>query len=113
MLNEEYKIMKYIYKHKNCTYQMLESKFPKEDMYEYLVRYSSYFDGDAPTEQMTNNVYNGEYKYASTAKVIVSHAGEEYIEHKQHEFWAFFFPYAITTLIALSSVIAQIVDLLN
>lgn len=113
MLNKEYKMLKYIYKHKDCTYEMLENKFPEKDIFNYLRYYEEFITGDGPEEQMENGIYNGKFTYKNDAKISISRNGEEYIEHKQHDFWAFFFPYAITTLIAISGVIAQIIGLFN
>lgn len=112
MLNSEYKVLKYISRHENCTYQNLKTKFRKKDIDQILPYINEYIDGDAMKEQMVDGIYNSVFKYDSDAKFRLSRSGEELIERKRHEFWAFFFPYAITTLIALSSVVAQIIEIL-
>ena len=47
----------------------------------------------------------GEYK---TDGYEITIEGRAYIEQKRREFWAFFLPYAITTVIALLSLITSI-----
>ena len=59
---------------------------------------------------MQNGEYVG-YQITDDSTYSANRSGEELIEKKQHEFWGFFFPYAITTLIAVSSVIVQIIEL--
>lgn len=114
MLNSEYKVLKYIYKHPDVTFEKLTTKFCKfENLNTTLRRLDSFIEWSKMEESVDeNNISTGNYHFVNDSAFNISRNGEELIEQKQHEFWAFFFPYAITTLIAVSSVIVQIIELL-
>lgn len=114
MLNSEYKVLKYIYKHPDVTFKKLNAKFHKfENLNTTLRRLDPYIEWSKMEESVDeNNNYTGNYHFVDDSAFNISRNGEELIERKQHEFWAFFFPYAITTLIAASSVTVQIIGLL-
>lgn len=111
MLNSEYKVLKYIYRHPDVSFKKLKKKFSKLNLSIVLRRQGHYLEWTKLEEtQDKNGAYTGNYQFSDDSIFYVSYSGEEYIEKKQHDFWTFFFPYAITTLIAISSVI---IDLLN
>lgn len=62
-------------------------------------------------EKDERGIYTGGYSIPDNANYYLSAKGLEIIEKKQHEFWSFVLPYGITTLIAISSVVAQIIDI--
>lgn len=109
MLKAEYKILKYIKKHEGLSAKSLTKKFPYID--DYYFRIKQYIE-----EEPAINIYNEQIcdkkGLRHDEKVIcITLSGEEVLEKKQHEFWAFVLPYGITTLIAVSSVVAQIIDI--
>ena len=113
MLNSEYKVLKYIYKHPEVSFKKLKCKFPKfENLNTTLRRLDSYIEWSKMEELVDdNNIYTGNFHFVDDSTFEISREDEQLIEKKQHEFWAFFFPYAITTLIAVASVVIQIIEI--
>lgn len=108
MLKREIKVLKYVKKHPDATRKVLYQKFPfLEDDYCYVRKYLMvegeepvFYEGlDTGTTQLTDN---------STYRL--SHEGEQFFKDKSDKFWSFILPYGITTFIALSSVIIQILN---
>lgn len=67
MLNSEYKVLKYINHHENCTYQKLKTKFCKEDIDQILQYIDEYIGGDSKKEQIVNGKYTGVFMYELNA----------------------------------------------
>lgn len=109
MLNEEYKLLKYINKHPHITYKALVQKFDTVDIFAYSKRFGDYIEytGLEETKDENGN-FTGGFYFKDDASFYLSRPGMEYIEKKRRDFLTFFLPYAITTLIALSSVIFEI-----
>ena len=114
MLNSEYKLLKYISKHPDVSFKKLKNKFRKfENLTTTLRRLDTYIEWSKMEESANeNNIPTGNYHFVDDSTFNISRNGEELIEKKNHEFWSFFFPYAITTLIAVASVVVQIIELL-
>lgn len=105
MLNYEYKVLKYINKHPNIAYKELKLHFVKydvDDVVHFLNGYVCFTDKNLAIDEHGNDT--GENARDGESTIHISHYGNEYIEHKRHEFWAFFFPYMITTVIAITSI---------
>lgn len=129
MLKKTYKILKYIYKNPNISKPELEKKF--SDFEKYTGCISAYV---AKTDKNVNHLdkfveeaqklglTNGELnQYVSEHMASVQDADDdllilystnlkfdEYREKKKHDTLLFWFPYTITTLIAIASLLAQI-----
>lgn len=113
MLNREYKLLKYINKHPDVSFEKLKDKFPKLDTELTLRRFDDYVSWSKMEEtQDENGIYTGTYRFADDSTFCISRSGEELIEKKNHDFWSFFLPYAITTLIAISSVVVNLISIL-
>jgi len=134
MLKREYEILKYIHTHPNCTKRTLLENFSDLDTYHHTIsHYCNIEDkldeirsqkeselylqaeknglplsmrGDYVREHMPDFNYDSSYVFYKTDFNF-----QEYIEKKQHDFWSFALPYGITTLIAATSVIIQLVNL--
>lgn len=111
MLKYEYKILKYIYRHEGKSAKQLTEKFPYID--DYYFRIKKYLDEEPAINIYSESVCAKKGLDENETVICINLEGEEIVERKRHEFWSFFFPYAITTLVALASVIAQIAPLFN
>lgn len=110
MLKREISTLKYIKKHPNVTKATLYQKFPfLENDFMYI---SHYISISGEEEIMENGLYTGECKSVDSSTYRLNRAGEQYFEDKRHEWLSFILPYGITTLIAVSSVVAQIISAL-
>lgn len=128
MLNKSYKILKCIYHNPNITKEEILNKFPEFEKYkncisEYVYitdnnidivgtyeeklileaerlnlnvsEMSSYIEENMPDEE--NVIDNKLILYSTNLKF------DEYYEKKIHDAWLFWFPYTVTTLIAIAS----------
>lgn len=128
MLNKSYKILKYIYHNPNITKEEILKKFPEFEKYkncilEYVLvadnnidivgtyeeklfkeadrlnlnvsEKSSYIEENMPDEE--NVIDNKLILYSTNLKF------DEYYEKKIHDAWLFWFPYTVTTLIAIAA----------
>lgn len=129
MLNKSYKILKYIYRNPNITKEKIVKKFPEFEKYkkcisEYVLvtdnnvdivekyeeklimeagqlnlnisEMSAYIEENMP--DVKNVIDNNLILYSTNLKF------DEYYEKKRHDAWLFWFPYIITTLIAITSI---------
>ena len=128
MLNKSYKILKCIYRNPNITKEKLIRKFPEFEKYtnsisEYVIvtdnnidivgayeeklikeaeqlnlnlsKRSSYIEENMPV--VKNVIDNNLILYSTNMKF------DEYYEKKKHDAWLFWFPYIVTTLIAIAA----------
>lgn len=129
MLKKTYKILKYIYKNLNISKSELEKKFSDFEKYQscitaYVTKIDKNencldkFVAEAQSLGLTNGELN---QYVSERMANVQDIDDdllilystnltfdEYHEKRKHDTWLFWFPYTITTLIAIASLLAQI-----
>lgn len=133
MLKKTYKILKYIYKNPNISKSELEKKFSDFEKYQSCISsYVSVNDTNKDIEEETRSKLNLEcqklgLKIGESAEYVSKHMAnvqnitddslifystnltfDEYHEKRKHDTWFFWFPYTITTLIAIASLLAQI-----
>lgn len=134
MLKKTYKILKYIYKNPNISKSELEKKFSDFGKYQscissYVSKTENNVDIERKTEEeLIEEAYKLGLNNTELAKYVKEHTPdnvqnitnnslifystnltfEEYNEKRKHDTWLFWFPYTITTLIAIASLIAQI-----
>lgn len=132
ILKDEYRILKYVKKHKVVTKSELIRIFPhfnsiwsnsiiqcyldetnenreifnkKQDEYDknlFVLKNPSYVNGEIEPPKYVNDYDKITYR--------INRDGQEYFEKKQREFWVFILPYGITTIIAATSVILEIIN---
>lgn len=106
----EMKVLKYIKRHENTTKKELCEKFNFfEDVYNQICCYAPY-SGDQPVIDKNGNE-TGEYVWNDSSTFSLNRQGIEFFQKRRNEAWVRWFPYAITTLIALSSIIIQVIRL--
>lgn len=133
MLKKTYKILKYIYKNPNISKSELEKKFSDFEKYQSCISsYVSVNDTNEDIEEETRSKLNLEcqklgLKIGESAEYVSKHMAnvqnitddslifystnltfDEYYEKRKHDTWFFWFPYTITTLIAIASLLVQI-----
>lgn len=133
MLKKTYKILKYIYKNPNISKSELEKKFSDFEKYQSCISsYVSVKDTNKDIEEETRSKLNLEcqklgLKIVESAEYVSKHMAnvqnitddslifystnltfDEYYEKRKHDTWLFWFPYTITTLIAIASLLDQI-----
>lgn len=107
MLNSEYKVLKYINKHEGVSFKTLLHKY--KTFNSTLPCISSYLRIEDKKQMFDeNDDPNGEYETVLESKFYTTHQAKEYIESKSMHFWSFFFPYAITTALAIASILLQL-----
>ena len=103
---KEMKVLKYIKKHENTTKKKLCKKFPYfEDVYNQIKCYAPY-EGNQPVKDKNGNE-TGEYEWIDLSTFSLNREGINFFKQRRNEAWVRWFPYAITTLIALSSIIIE------
>lgn len=108
MLKRELKVLKYVKKHPDVTRKVLYEKFPfLKDDYRYVREYLM-VEGEEPV--IYEGLDTGTTQLTDDSTYRLSHEGEQFFKDKSDKFWSFILPYGITTLIALSSVIMQILN---
>lgn len=125
----ELKILKYIKKRGSVSELELRQKFKSFETDKYYIssliqtrdlneeesemrriQYYSSRDESIPVglqEPYEDDIESNPYYITYT----LSRAGYEYFYQKRHDAWLFWFPYGITTLIAATSVIVQLINL--
>lgn len=113
MLKIEYKILKYIYKHGRVPKNKLSSKFKKHNIELILLDIAEYVNTDIKT-MIYDDDGNPTLEYSPTPESLyrLNKSGNEYVERRKHEFRMFFFPYLITTAIAITSLLTQLLPLI-
>lgn len=109
MLKRENKVLKYLGRHKAVPKRRLLEKFPylKDDI-NFLTGYIVFDEGEV---QRKDEYETGETIPTDDSLYSLSRDGIKYLEEKRKEWVIFFYPYAITTLIAVASVVVQIINL--
>lgn len=130
MTKQHYKVLKYIHKHQPIRKSDVLKKFP--DFEKYLTHISEYLDIEDQNKDIQKSVESQLVKEAKELGLNVGETSEyiqsympndnpndsyifystkllfqEYLEKKRHDAWLFWFPYIITTIIAIASLIAQ------
>ena len=133
MLKKSFKILKYIYKNPGVTKERLVQRFPEFDKYrkfisDYVIvedkniNIESEYEEKLLLEAQKKNLNISETaEYVNNNMLDILNAIDdkqifysvnlnfnEFYEKKKHEACLFWFPYIITTLIALFALIAQI-----
>lgn len=98
MDKDTYKILKWFYSQKIISI----SSVVYDERLRYLMM-NNFIENNCSSK--TQNEY-GEPIYNSY-KITIT--GNAYVEQKRRNFWGFILPYAITTLLAIASIIAQFV----
>lgn len=105
MRTRDYKVLKYVKRHPEVTkkklyekYSFLESDYRYISVFLYIENQEPEFDNGMPT---------GRWIVTDNSTYALNHSGYEQLEKKRHDTWLFWFPYIITTLIAIASLIAQ------
>lgn len=113
MLKIEYKILKHIYKHGGISEASLSSKFKKHDIEHILPDIADYICADNKA-MIYDDDGNPTLEYSPTPESLyrLNKSGNEYVERRKHEFRMFFFPYLITTAIAITSLLTQLLPLI-
>lgn len=128
MLNREYRILKYIYKHPKITKLKLLQKF--HDFEEYQTSISEYVfeenknkdDISETRDCLVNQALDAEMSIGEISEYVKKNMPDienivdnsliffstkksfkEYLEKRRHDRWLFLFPYAITTMISFIS----------
>lgn len=134
MLKAAYKILKYINQNPNVSKLKLQEKFSDFEKYEtYISEYVFKTNNNVDIEQNTEEklilkAQNLGFDISQTSKYIkenmeniknVTDNGlilystnlrfDEYKENQTYNAWLFWFPYTITTLIAIASIISQFI----
>lgn len=129
MLNKSYKILKYIYRNPNITKEKVLKKFPEFMKYENCIsEYVIVTDNNVDVvgkyeeklimevDQLNLNISEmssyiernmPDIKNAIDDRLILFSTNlkfDEYYEKKKHDAWLFWFPYIITTLIAIAAI---------
>ena len=108
-LTREIKILMYIHRHKAVTGKQLTKKFPDIDNFYHRLK------KEYVREEKAKDVLPKSYlvrKHISDDEPIISLTiyGDDIALKRRHEFWNFILPYGITTIIAASSAIIQILN---
>lgn len=136
MLKTTYKILKYIYKHPSTTRATLLNNFSDFKTYENTINdYVTKVDKNRDLEQEAveklfeeasrlNMPIGEQSEYVRnhmpdiqnvTDNSLISYSTnlnfEEHLEKRRHDRWLFWFPYIVTTVIAIVSVVVQIINL--
>lgn len=108
----EIKVLKYIKKHQPVTKKQLYSKFPfLESDFRFISEYVT-ING---TEYLTDSsgYDTGEWVVVETSTYTLNRNGRIFFEKQREKFWAFWLPYGITTIIAISSLIINIIGIIK
>lgn len=113
MLKIEYKILKHIYKHGGISETLLSRKFKKHNIEHILPGIADYIYADNKA-MIYDDDGNPTFEYSTTpeSSYRLNKSGNEYVERRKHEFRMFFFPYLITTIIAITSLLTQLLPLI-
>ena len=95
MDKDTYKLLKKLYKIDSANIKDLA----EDENFQYLLE-KKYF-------VYTNTFIRDEYGDKESEGVKITIEGKSYVEQKRRNFWGFILPYAITTLIAIASLLAQ------
>jgi hypothetical protein len=97
MDKDTYKLLKWFYSNKVIS---VHSVIQDERLH-YLMKNNFVENNSCNTQDEYGEPIYDSYKITIT--------GNAYVEQKRHNFWGFILPYAITTLLAVASIIAQLV----
>ena len=135
MLKKELKLLKYIDKKGRISRNKLLEKFPElENLQHYIGRYIIIEDElEIPRREQEEKLIIESHEMgmniAETSQYIenniqdipsdndkiyysINHDGLEFLQYKKQNLLSFVLPYTITTLIAIASIIVQLVDLI-
>lgn len=137
MLKQQYRILKYIYKNPEIKKSALLQKFPDFEKYERSISefvFQNDSNQDIVEKTRDQLIHEADKKGLSVAQInayvnnnmpkdiqnitdysLITYSTnlefQKFFEKKRHDTLIFWFPYAITTLIAFSSIIIQLIRL--
>ena len=109
---ETYKIMKYIYRHKEVTISKLMRKFKNFDDVDAIAialcksKYAAYRDTD-------NSLHFDVFSYSDRGSVGLTPLGNKYIQDKRLSFIQWFVPVMCSIISVFVSILALIISLIN
>lgn len=111
MDSKSYKILKLLYRKKNCTYSQIE-KQTKHKEYQSPSKYISFLFSQKYVSYWCsqNLVEIGGIKEPETIGYSITLAGESYVEERRRNGRNFWVPYVITTLLAVASLLVAILS---
>lgn len=101
MRTRDYKVLKYVKKHPEVTRENLYKKFDFLNSDYRYVADCLIIENQQPAFE--NGLPTGRWGVVDNSTYRLNHFGYEQLEKKQHDAWLFWFPYAITTIIAAIS----------
>lgn len=105
---KSYKLLKTLYKADHLTYAEIDKVLKMNTPESQLNKYSqNLLRGKLIDQHFVSIDDNGDYVYDGFE---INLAGRAYVEDKRYKFWSFFFPYVITTLIAIMSLLSTIIS---
>lgn len=109
---DTYKIMKYIYRHKETTISRLTRKFKNIDDVDAIAiglcqsKYAAYRDLD-------NSLHFEVFSYSDRGSVVLTPLGNKYIQDRRLSFMQWFVPVMCSIISVFVSIIALIISLAN
>lgn len=136
MIKQHYRVLKYIHKHKGIDKAKLLKRFPDfEDSLIYISKYLYVEDENKKdleiikghlskkaNELKLNSNQRLEYIESNMLKFtyddsVVFYSTklsfQEYLEKKRHDTWLFWFPYTVTTVIAVISATPTVIEIIK
>lgn len=113
MRTRDYKVVRYIKHHPGITKESLYKKFNflNAETYKYI---KDYIDIEHPEPELNDNGNpTGNWVVGESSTFSINHFGEEILEKRRHDKWLFWFPYIVTTIIALISAAPTIYKIIN
>lgn len=97
-----YSYIKFALDEEDKNEEIFQDKLEKYNYYLHVLELPEYVNGEIqPPEVCSNN----DYIYYT-----LNNSGYEHLEKRQRDAWLFWFPYTVTTIIAASSVILEIIN---
>lgn len=112
VFRREIKILKYIYWRKVVTNKQLSKRFHDIDYY-YEHLKTKYIHEDAAKLVLFDSVRKRKHIPDDEPVFYLTIYGDDVVVNNRHQFWGFFFPYVITTIIALISAAPTIHKIIN
>lgn len=114
--NYQFRLLKYLHRHPYISYQDLLAAYINKGTRQRLDNALFKFNcGDLleltpfrSNEEDTGERYDIGSALSNNMHLVLSERGQAIVQERLHQFWIFAIPYALTTIIALGSLIAQI-----
>lgn len=111
MRTRDYRVLKYVKRHPEVTKRNLYEKYDfLEKDYKYI---GDFLCIENQEPEVDNGMPTGKWLIVDTSTYVLNHAGYEQLEKKRHDTWLFWFPYAVTTIIAAISAAPTVVKIVK